>query len=212
MLLVLALAGVPACANFKDGQCAASCDQSDAGSPPLADAGGVKGTGDATVPMQSDGSAPIVADGSPSGFGDAAPPASDGGPSAYTTSCSLQGTGGCTCAAPADAGNDVKCDPTAVTGSVCCADSTWPSAGATCSCLTAACTYPAGGGCDCTLGTGGNVCNDGTVCCVSPENECLCTYGVSTCWTGYKTVAQCDAPSIGCGAGQQQVTSCSVPR
>jgi hypothetical protein len=72
--------------------------------------------------------------------------------------------------------------------------------------------HPAGGGCDCTLGGDGQICNEGVVCCVapSPESECLCTFGVNSCWDGYRAVPQCDAPSIGCGANNQ-VSSCSIP-
>jgi hypothetical protein len=78
--------------------------------------------------------------------------------------------------------------------------------------LTASCTMPAGGGCDCTLGADGQSCDQGIVCCVapSPQAECLCTLGTNMCWLGYRQVQQCDAPAIGCGANTQ-VVSCSIP-
>jgi hypothetical protein len=142
---------------------------------------------------------------------------SDASSAVYVTSCSMMGSGACTCAAPdpgnPGAANSTECDSMAVQGSVCCADPNWPEPGSTCTCLTASCTHPAGGGCDCTLGSDGQSCNDGVVCCVapSPQSECLCTYGVSTCWDGYRTAPQgCNAPAIGCGANSQ-LSSCSIP-
>ena len=150
---------------------------------------------------------------SASGGGDGAT-RSDASSAIYSTSCSMTGTAACTCAPPdpsnPGAANSTECDPVAVQGSVCCADPNWPEPGSTCTCFTASCMHPAGGGCDCTLGTDGQSCKDGVVCCVSPESDCLCTYGVSSCWDGYRTVSQCDGPAIGCGANNQ-VSSCSVP-
>jgi hypothetical protein len=166
------------------------------------------GGGDSGAPVESDAQVDRdAAEGGATG--------SEAGSAIYTTSCSNAGTAGCTCNAPdpktSGAANSTECDKTAVPGSVCCADPGWPNPGTTCGCLTATCTQPGGGGCSCSLGTDGQTCNDGVVCCASDDPlQCMCTSGVSTCWTGYRQVLQCDAPSIGCGFNTQ-VTSCSIP-
>jgi hypothetical protein len=203
---------------------------SDAGSP--ADASGLEEHIDATDPpadgsdarLESDvqggvdaqgGSDAAVGTDSGGGGGDGAT-SSEASSAMYATTCTRTGTAACTCGAPDPgnpaAGNDTECDTTAVPGSVCCADANWPAAGSACTCLTASCTQEPGGGCDCSLGSDGQTCNMGVVCCVapSPQQECLCTFGVNTCWQGYRQVQQCDAPAIGCGANNQ-VVSCSVP-
>jgi hypothetical protein len=134
-----------------------------------------------------------------------------GGPTGQT-SCAKNASS-CTCEAPSDAGagNAVVCDPAIGLGAICCADSRWPAPGSTCSCLTAACNRPGGGGCDCSLGSAGDTCNDGTMCCVAPGGgDCQCTYQGTTCYDGYRQVQKCDGQAIGCGA-DRQVASCSIP-
>jgi hypothetical protein len=190
-------------------------DRPDSGNPQ------VGGDADMGSDTQAGGDTQVASDtgvgtDSPAGEWDAATH-SDASRAIYSTSCLMTGTGACTCAPPdpsnPGAANSTECDSVAVQGSVCCADTNWPEPGSTCTCLTASCTHPGGGGCDCTLGSDGQSCNDGVVCCVapSPQSECLCTYQVNSCWDGYRQVSQCDALAIGCGANNR-VSSCSIPQ
>lgn len=208
-----------ACASQCSGQGADSGGVGDASLPSQGGDGSVAPSGnDATTAADGAGGIDATngadAQGGKDAATDSATSGTDASSAIYTTRCSKTTGSGCTCNAPdpanPGAANSTTCTNTSVPGSVCCADPGWPKAGTTCACLTADCMHPAGGGCDCSLGTGGQVCSDGVVCCVSSTQECLCTYGVSTCWTGYKQVSQCDAPSIGCGSNDQ-VTSCSIP-
>ncbi len=152
--------------------------------------------------------------------GDASPHdggAIDGAVATYKTSCDLMGTRGAACAcrmpgpSSTTAPNSTACDATLDPAALCCADSAWPAAGSACSCMTASCNRPGGGGCSCSRGVGGDSCNDGTVCCVSPFSECLCTYGITECWQEYRRVDRCDGLVFGCGSGRK-VQSCSIPR
>ncbi len=131
------------------------------------------------------------------------------------THCEKLGASGCSCDIPkagAPPANDEACDANVGIGSICCAGSDWPAAGSSCSCYTGDCNSPGGGGCSCSLGFAGETCNDGTMCCVSPFGECLCTYQGTTCFRGYRQVTRCDAQAIGCRNGTKQVTSCALPR
>ncbi|HEY2517792.1 MAG TPA: hypothetical protein VGI39_43280 [Polyangiaceae bacterium] len=218
-------AGAPDLASCLETTCATRCAGNGTDSGLAADASlpspGPDG-GDATAgndaSIAADGAGGDASGADAQAGKDAAPDGATSGADAssaiYTTTCSKEGTAGCTCDAPdpknPGAANSTACNLTAVPGSVCCADQGWPQAGTTCACLTATCDHPAGGGCDCSLGTDGQTCNDGVVCCATGSPlECLCTYGVSTCWEGYRQVQQCDAPAIGCGS-QNSVTSCSL--
>jgi hypothetical protein len=129
------------------------------------------------------------------------------------TTCSQLGDYACSCQIPTAKApaNDFDCDPKIGLAAVCCADEKWPSSGS-CSCLTAACDRPGGGGCDCSLGTAGDTCVDGAVCCAGPYGDCKCTYGIDQCWMGYRKVNQCDATAIGCRDGKKTVASCSLAK
>lgn len=131
------------------------------------------------------------------------------------TKCAGSGVAGCSCAAPdpskPGSGNAYACDGNVGIGAVCCAGAGWPSTGSTCTCFTATCNRPGGGGCDCSLGFAGDTCNDGTACCVSPfGGQCECTFQGSTCPMDYRQVTQCDGLAIGCG-NDRRVTSCTIP-
>jgi hypothetical protein len=146
-----------------------------------------------------------------SGRADSSAESSTGGATQQTT-CSKNGSA-CTCDPPGDAGagNSVVCDESVGLGAICCASATWPAPGSRCSCLTASCNRPGGGGCDCTLGSAGDTCNDGTMCCVVPGGgDCQCTYQGTTCYDGYRQVQKCDGQAISCGPNRQ-VASCSMP-
>jgi hypothetical protein len=197
----LEAAGGASLARCLERSCAEACAAPGAGS------GGDGGDPDASSPGDGPG------DGGPDqdldAGGDAATDAAataDGGP----LQCRKLGGYACTCDAPhPDKLTGVACDESVGPSAVCCADTAWPSAG-TCSCMTASCNRPAGGGCSCSLGVDGDSCNDGTVCCVSPQGQCLCTYGATTCFRGYRTVAACTGEAIGCGVGKKKVPSCQV--
>lgn len=149
------------------------------------------------------------------GLPDAAPPdagAVTTGPTSSNKSvCRALGSAACTCDMPDGGGDENACNESVGEAVLCCAASAWPSGG-TCSCLTAECTRTPGGGCSCSPGTTGDTCNDGAVCCVQPGSPCLCTYGITECWTGYQRVAQCDGQAFQCSPGQRKVRTCNVPR
>lgn len=131
--------------------------------------------------------------------------------SANRSVCRALGSAACTCDMPDSGGDYNACSESVGEAALCCADSAWPGGGS-CTCLTADCTHPGGGGCTCSPGTRGDTCNDGAVCCVKPGSPCLCTYGITECWSGYRHVAQCDGQAFQCSPGQRKVRSCNVPR
>ncbi len=176
---------------------------------------------------EGDGYEPGVGDGAPNDSPhdsgsladvDATSSSADATTAKNKTHCAKLGTSdaACDCKVPLPSDskvpNDVTCNEAVAFHAVCCAGTGWPNQGSTCSCLSADCDSPGGGGCSCSLGVAGETCTDGTVCCVSPAGACFCTYQGTDCAMGYKEVEQCDGLAIGCRPGTNRVTSCSLAK
>jgi len=155
-------------------------------------------------------------DGGLSGLLDGSP----GGP-ANGISCTSQGSSGCSCLAEAATSpNTVVCDTSGFT--TCCASTSYPSLGGSCSCSDYACVTDGEGDCYCSAnpdlllgdGTPTSSCTTGggaTICCLNNEGLCFCNGTQSSCGSG-TMVDACGATMSGvCGTGESSVLSCSTP-
>jgi len=130
----------------------------------------------------------------------------------------------CTCTS-APASNHVACGPSELSGSVCCADPTWPAPDSQCTCdrpevLCSRHSYTWGTRCECDTGPAPSelrvdTCT-GVVCCIiEEERQCLCVSEelVDDC-AGRPTVPSCQpgygqSYAAGCDGDWVEIASCS---
>jgi hypothetical protein len=107
--------------------------------------------------------------------------------------------------------NGTTCDSTTVKQpALCCASQGWPTAtDSSCSCQPFSCTIITSTYVECSLSsasTGTTTASSGTCC--TDGTTCSCDSEISMCNSG-NPVAVCDVTTIGCGASQTGLPSCS---
>jgi len=97
----------------------------------------------------------------------------------------------------------------------CCAPTGWPGPALRCDCRAIIC-LPIAGGCQCQLTDKDDQgrdteCRGGKHCCADASTA-SCACGDQACLPQDTEVPSCTIEQLGCGRGEQQVESCSVPQ
>ncbi len=138
--------------------------------------------------------------------------------------CESTGPTSCTCTAPATPDPPLTpCPQSTLSSVICCADSTYPTAGM-CTCAPYACIDDGVGDCECAAnpallsaitGTVVGSCDNSTssamggVCCVTNDGYCECMAPETTCSAGTTVDVCAPSPVNPCGVEYVSVSTCS---